>query len=354
MSDAAHGRPFCERTFAVTILVTGSAGFIGSHAALRLLDRGETVVGVDVVNDYYDVGLKEARLARLRTYDRFHEARIDIADRAALEKVFAGHAPKRVINLAAQAGVRYSVDNPAAYVSSNLVGFGNLLECCRQGAVEHLVYAATSSVYGANASMPFSESDGASHPMSLYAATKRANELMAHSYSHIHNLPTSGLRFFTVYGPWGRPDMALFKFTKAILEDRPIDVYNNGVMQRDFTYIDDIVEGVIRLLDHTATPDPDWRADVRHPDPATSGIAPYRLYNIGRGKPVQLMDYVRTLEAKLGRTARLNMMPMQAGDVSATYADTTALQKAVGYEPSTTVEVGVGRFVDWYLEYYKK
>ncbi len=343
-----------ERDPALTTLVTGSAGFIGSHAALRLLERGETVVGADIVNDYYDVGLKEARLARLRAHDRFHEARIDIADTPALQKVFADHAPKRVVNLAAQAGVRYSVENPAAYVASNLVGFANILECSRQAGVEHLIYASTSSVYGANAAMPFTEGDGVAHPMSLYAATKRANEVMAHSYSHLFKLPTTGLRFFTVYGPWGRPDMALFKFTKAILEDRPIDVYNNGDMQRDFTYIDDIVEGVIRLLDHTATPDGDWRPDVRHPDPGTSGIAPFRVYNIGRGKPVQLMEYVRTLEAKLGRTARLNLMPMQAGDVSATYADTTALQQAVGYAPSTSVEEGVGRFVDWYLEYYDR
>lgn len=333
--------------------MTGSAGFIGSHVAQRLLDRGETVVGVDVVNDYYDVGLKEARLARLRSDDRFIEARIDIADSAALEAVFAQHRPARVVNLAAQAGVRYSVENPAAYVQANLVGFANILECCRQGGVEHLVYASTSSVYGANAAMPFTEGDGVAHPMSLYAATKRANEVMAHSYSHLFSLPTTGLRFFTVYGPWGRPDMALFKFTKAILEDRPIDVYNNGDMQRDFTYVDDIVEGVVRLLFHTAAANPGWRADERHPDPASSGIAPFRVFNIGRGAPVQLMEYIRTLEAKLGRPAKLNLMPMQAGDVSATFADTSALRAAVGYQPQTSVEEGVGRFVDWYRSYYK-
>ncbi|MGC2855051.1 NAD-dependent epimerase [Novispirillum sp. DQ9] len=338
----------------MTILVTGSAGFIGSHTAQRLLDRGETVVGVDVVNDYYDVTLKEDRLKRLRANDRFIEARIDIADRAALEAVFAEHRPTRVVNLAAQAGVRYSVENPAAYVQANLVGFANVLECCRQGGVEHLVYASTSSVYGANSAMPFTEGDGVAHPMSLYAATKRANEVMAHSYSHLFSLPTTGLRFFTVYGPWGRPDMALFKFTKAILEGRPIDVYNNGDMQRDFTYIDDIVEGVVRLLFHTAQANPDWRPDERHPDPASSGIAPFRVYNIGRGKPVQLMEYVRTLEAKLGRTAQINLMPMQAGDVSATFADTSALRDAVGYQPATSVEEGVGRFVDWYLSYYSR
>ncbi len=333
-------------------LVTGTAGFIGYHTAERLLARGDEVVGVDIVNDYYDTALKEARLKRLHGRDGFTEERVDLADRAALDAVFARHAPRRVINLAAQAGVRYSVENPYAYVDSNLVGFVNVLENCRQSGVEHLVYAATSSVYGANTSMPFQESDGASHPMSLYAATKRANEVMAHSYSHLFNLPTTGLRFFTVYGPWGRPDMALFKFTQAILAGEPIPVFNGGRMQRDFTYIDDIVEGVVRVSDRLPTADPSWDPGARHPDPSRSGIAPYRLYNIGRGAPVDLMDYIRTLEAALGREAELDMLPMQPGDVAATYADTSALESDVGYRPATPVEVGVGRFVDWYRAYF--
>jgi len=333
-------------------LVTGTAGFIGFHTAQKLLARGDEVVGVDVVNAYYDPKLKEARLAILRENPGFTEVRADIADHARMEAAFTAHKPQRVINLAAQAGVRYSVENPHAYVDSNLVGFLNILECCRHHGIEHLVYASTSSVYGANAAMPFQETQGVGHPMSLYAATKRANEVMAHSYSHLFNLPTTGLRFFTVYGPWGRPDMALFKFTKAMLEGRPIDVYNNGDMKRDFTYIDDIVEGVVRTSDRIPTPDPDWTPATAHPDPDRSGIAPFRVYNIGNGAPVQLMDFIRTLEKELGRTAEFNMMPMQPGDVSATYADTGALEADVGYRPSTPVETGVARFVAWYRDYY--
>jgi UDP-glucuronate 4-epimerase len=336
------------------ILVTGTAGFIGFHTAQALLARGDEVVGVDIVNDYYDVSLKESRLALLNAQAGFSEERIDIADLAALRSVFARHAPQRVINLAAQAGVRYSVENPHAYVDSNLVGFVNILECCRHAQVEHLTYASTSSVYGANSGMPFRESDGVSHQMSLYAATKRSNELMAHTYSHLFGLPTTGLRFFTVYGPWGRPDMALFKFTRAILDDQPIDIYNNGDMQRDFTYVADIVEGIVRVCDRPAQSDAEWQSQDRHPDPGASGIGPFRVYNIGRGAPVQLMDYVRTLENKLGRSAALNMMPMQAGDVSATFADTSALERDVGYRPAVSIEQGVGAFVDWYLDYYKK
>jgi UDP-glucuronate 4-epimerase len=336
----------------MTILVTGAAGFIGYHTAEALLARGETVVGLDIVNDYYDPALKEARLARLARRSGFVEMRVDVADRPALEDVFARHRPRGVIHLAAQAGVRYSVSNPHAYAGSNLVGFLNILECSRQARVEHLVYASTSSVYGANAALPFSEQHGVGHPMSLYAATKRANEVMAHSYAHLYGLPCTGLRFFTVYGPWGRPDMALFKFTRAILSGEAIDVYNNGDMRRDFTYIDDIVEGVVRVFDRPARPDPAWDAASPHPDPSSSGIAPFRIYNIGRGSPVPLMDFIRVLEEKLGRRAICNMLPMQPGDVAATFADTSALARDTGYAPSTSVETGVGRFVDWYREYY--
>lgn len=335
------------------ILVTGTAGFIGFHLAQALLARGDEVIGVDIVNDYYDVSLKESRLVLLRQQDGFTEARINMADMVALKQVFDTHKPRRVINLAAQAGVRYSVENPHVYVESNLVGFVNLLECCRDGEVEHLTYASTSSVYGANASMPYRESDGASHQMSLYAATKRSNEVMAHTYSHLFRLPTTGLRFFTVYGPWGRPDMALPKFTRAILNGDPIDVYNNGNMQRDFTYVGDIVEGVVRVSDRPAKVDPTWTADGHHPDPNRSGIAPFRIYNIGRGQQVPLMDYIRTLEEKLGRKATLNMLPMQPGDVSATFADTTDLERDVGYRPKVSINEGVGAFVDWYRDYYK-
>lgn len=336
----------------MTILVTGAAGFIGYHTAEALLARGESVVGLDIVNDYYDPALKEARLARLASRAGFAEVRVDVADRSGLEAVFARHRPRGVIHLAAQAGVRYSVENPHAYAGSNLVGFLNILECSRQGRVEHLVYASTSSVYGANAALPFSEQHGVGHPMSLYAATKRANEVMAHSYAHLYGLPCTGLRFFTVYGPWGRPDMALFKFTRAILSGEAIDVYNNGDMRRDFTYVDDIVTGVVRVFDRPARPDPGWDPASEHPDPGASGIAPFRIYNIGRGSPVPLMDFIRVLEDKLGRRAVCNMLPMQPGDVAATFADTSALARDTGYAPSTSVETGVGRFVDWYREYY--
>lgn len=336
----------------MSLLVTGTAGFIGYHTAEALLQRGHQVVGVDVVNEYYDVRLKEARLDRLKARPGFSEARLDIADKTALEAAFAACRPRRVIHLAAQAGVRYSVENPGAYVDSNLVGFANVLECCRHFEVEHLVFASTSSVYGANALMPFSESHGVGHPMSLYAATKRANEVMAHSYSHLFKLPTTGLRFFTVYGPWGRPDMALFRFTRAILAGEAIEVYNAGDMKRDFTYVDDIVEGVVRVADRIPVPDPGWNAGEPHPDPGRSGIAPFRIYNIGSGRPLQLMDYIHTLEACLGRKAALNRLPMQPGDVAATFADTSALEHDTGYVPATPIEVGVARFVAWYRGFY--
>ena len=332
------------------ILVTGSAGFIGSTLALRLLERGDEVVGLDNLNDYYDVNLKRARLARLQVYPGFTEVRASLEDRTMLTKTFVHHRLQRVVNLAAQAGVRYSIQNPHAYVDSNLVGFVNVLEACRHHEVEHLVYASTSSVYGANTRMPFSVHDNVDHPLSLYAATKKANELMAHTYSHLHGLPTTGLRFFTVYGPWGRPDMALFLFTRAILAGEPIDVFNYGHHRRDFTYIDDIVEGVIRVLDRVATPNPDWSSDA--PDPATSR-APYRLYNIGSHRPVELMRYIEVLEDCLGRKAIRNLLPMQPGDVPDTYADVEALVQDVGYQPATPIEVGVARFVDWYREYYQ-
>lgn len=333
-------------------LVTGTAGFIGYHTAEALLARGHHVVGIDVVNAYYDPRLKEARLARLRDRGGFSEARLDIGDAAALAAAFDRNRPARVIHLAAQAGVRYSVENPKAYVDSNLTGFANVLEACRQHGVEHLVYASTSSVYGANARQPFTETQGVGHPMSLYAATKRANEVMAHAYAHLFGLPCTGLRFFTVYGPWGRPDMALFKFTDAILAGRPIDVYNHGHMQRDFTYVDDIVEGIVRVADAVAAPDPTWDAASAHPDPSRSGIAPFRILNLGRGEPVALGRYIEVLEAELGRQAVVRKLPMQPGDVAGTFADTTALQAAVGYQPRTSVEVGVARFVAWYRSYY--
>ena len=332
------------------ILVTGSAGFIGSTLALRLLERGDEVVGYDNLNDYYDVNLKRARLARLQVHSGFTEVRAGLEDRAALVGAFARHRPQRVVNLAAQAGVRYSIQNPHAYVDSNLVGFVNVLEACRHHEVEHLVYASTSSVYGANTRMPFSVHDNVDHPLSLYAATKKANELMAHTYSHLYGLPTTGLRFFTVYGPWGRPDMALFLFTRAILAGEPIEVFNYGHHRRDFTYIDDIVEGVIRVLDQVATPNPEWSSET--PDSATSR-APYRLYNIGSHRPVELMRYIEVLEDCLGRKAIKNLLPMQPGDVPDTYADVEALVQNVGYQPSTPIEVGVARFVAWYREYYR-
>ena len=331
------------------VLVTGSAGFIGAAVSERLLARGDHVVGVDNLDPYYDVALKEARLARLTPSNRFVDARVDIADREAVEAIFSDHRPERVINLAAQAGVRYSLENPHAYVNTNLVGFLNILEGCRQNGIEHLVYASSSSVYGANTRLPFSVHDNVDHPVSLYAATKKSNELMAHCYSHLYGLPATGLRFFTVYGPWGRPDMALFLFTRKILAGEPIDVFNHGNHRRDFTYVDDIAEGVVRALDKVAEPNPDWNGDT--PDPATSS-APHRLYNIGNNDWVDLVRYIEVLEDCLGRKAKKNLLPMQPGDVPDTYADVTALAEDIGYRPSTPIEVGVRRFVDWYKDYY--
>ncbi len=332
------------------ILITGAAGFIGSTAALRLLARGDEVVGLDNLNDYYSVQLKEDRLARLTPHERFRFARLDVADRAGMERLFAEERFDRVIHLAAQAGVRYSLVNPQAYVDSNVVGFMNVLEGCRHTAVQHLVYASSSSVYGGNTRMPFSEHDSVDHPVSMYAATKKANELMAHTYSHLFGLPTTGLRFFTVYGPWGRPDMALFLFTKAILEGRPIDVFNHGKMQRDFTYVDDIVEGVVRVLDRVATPNADYRAES--PDPATSNV-PFRIFNIGNHHPVALLDYIGCVEQALGMKAEMNLLPLQDGDVPATYADVDALRDWVGFTPATDIRTGIGRFVEWYRGYYR-
>lgn len=331
------------------VLVTGTAGFIGAAVAGRLLDRGDEVVGIDNLNDYYDVTLKEARLARLRDRDGFEDVRGSIADRELVENAFRDFRPQRVINLAAQAGVRYSLENPRAYIEANIVGFQNILECCRHSDVEHLVYASSSSVYGANTSMPFSVNDNVDHPVSLYAATKKSNELMAHCYSHLYRLPTTGLRFFTVYGPWGRPDMALFLFTKNIMQGKAIPVFNEGRHSRDFTYIDDIVEGVVRALDHVPEPDAKWHGDK--PDPASSA-APYRVYNIGSHRPVKLLEFIEILEDKLGRKAEKEFLPMQPGDVPATYADVTQLSDDVGFQPSTPIEQGVGRFVDWYRDYY--
>lgn len=331
------------------VLVTGAAGFIGYHVARLLLERGDEVVGLDNLNDYYDVTLKEARLAQLQSIAGFEFARIDLADRPAMEALFASGRFERVIHLAAQAGVRYSIENPHSYVDSNVVGTLNVLEGCRHHDVEHLVYASTSSVYGANTDMPFSVHQNVDHPLALYAATKKANELMAHSYSHLYGLPTTGLRFFTVYGPFGRPDMALFLFTKHILAGEPIDVFNYGNHRRDFTFVDDIVQGVVRSMDHVAQPNADWNSAT--PDPATSN-APYRIYNIGNNRPVELMKYISVLEDCLGRTAEKNMLPMQPGDVPDTYADSQSLVEAVGYQPATPVEEGVARFVDWYVDYY--
>lgn len=332
------------------ILVTGSAGFIGQALSLRLLARGDEVIGVDNLNDYYDVTLKQARLDALLSKPGFTDHRANLEDAEAINEIFRKHKPERVVNLAAQAGVRYSLQNPQAYVSSNIVGFVNVLEACRHNAVEHLVYASSSSVYGANTAMPFSVHNNVDHPVSLYAASKKANELLAHSYSHLFGLATTGLRFFTVYGPWGRPDMALFIFTRNILAGLPIDVFNHGHHRRDFTYIDDIVEGVIRTLDHVATPNPQWNGDK--PDPATSK-APYRLYNIGSNSPVELLRYIEVLEECLGKKAQMNMLPLQAGDVPDTYADVDALIADVDYQPTTPVETGIARFVDWYRDYYK-
>lgn len=332
------------------ILVTGTAGFIGSTLAIRLLERGDEVIGVDNVNDYYDPSLKEARLARLKAYDGFTEERLSIEDREGMEAVFKRYQPQRVVNLAAQAGVRYSLENPHAYIDANIVGFTNILEGCRHNGVEHLVYASSSSVYGANESMPFSVHDNVDHPVSLYAASKKANELMAHTYSHLFDLPTTGLRFFTVYGPWGRPDMALFMFTKNIIEGKPIDVFNYGKHQRDFTYIDDIVEGVIRTLDKVAASNPEWSG--KEPDSATSK-APYRLYNIGSNNPCELLRYIEIIEECVGKKAEKNMLPMQPGDVLATYADVDALIEDVDYKPSTSIEDGVAKFVAWYRDFYQ-
>ncbi len=332
------------------ILITGAAGFIGSTLALRLLERGDSVSGIDNMNNYYEVSLKEARLARLVKNPAFQFQRLDIVDREGMRALFAGPRFDAVVHLAAQAGVRYSIDNPAAYIDANLVGFGNILEGARRGEAGHLVFASSSSVYGANVKLPFAESDSVDHPVSLYAATKKANELMAHSYAHLYRLPCTGLRFFTVYGPWGRPDMALFKFTRAILAGETIPVFNSGDMIRDFTYVDDIVEGVIRTMDQPAVPDAAWRAEA--PDPAGSS-APYRIYNIGNSSPVKLLRYIEVLEESLGRKAMRELLPMQAGDVPATSADVSRLEAAVGYRPRTLLETGVKRFVKWYRGYYK-
>ena len=331
------------------ILVTGAAGFIGHNLSKRLLAEGRTIVGLDNLNDYYDPQLKKSRLAELLAHDGFEHADFDMADRDKMAALFAKHRFDGVVNLAAQAGVRYSLENPHSYVDTNLVGFVNVLEGCRHTKVKHLLYASSSSVYGANTKMPFSVHDNVDHPVSLYAASKKANELMAHTYSHLFGLKTTGLRFFTVYGPWGRPDMALFLFTKAILEDRPINVFNNGNMERDFTYIDDIVEGVVRLVDHLPVPDPTWSGD--HPDPATS-YCPWRVYNIGNNNKEKLMRYIEVLEDCLGKKAKKNFLPMQDGDVPATYADVSDLVREIDFKPETTIEEGVRNFVDWYRSYY--
>ena len=332
------------------VLVTGAAGFIGFHTAKKLLDRGDEVVGLDNINEYYDPTLKRARLSQLQGQSNWRFSKLDLVDRSGMTELFKSEKFDRVVHLAAQAGVRYSIENPMAYVESNLVGHTNLLECCRHAEIEHLVFASTSSVYGANTRMPFSVHHNVDHPLSFYAATKKANELMAHTYAALYQLPSTGLRFFTVYGPWGRPDMALFKFTKAILEGQPIEVFNYGNHRRDFTYIDDIVEGVVHCLDKPAAPNPDWDGDA--PDPGTS-FAPYRLYNIGNQGPVELMRYIEILEERLGKTAEKKLLPLQPGDVPDTWADVEDLAKDVGYRPKTPVEEGVSRFVDWYLSYYR-
>lgn len=332
------------------VLVTGSAGFIGSTLAIQLLERGDEVIGVDNLNDYYEVALKEARLARLTVYPNFTDVRLSVEDRSGMEELFEKYKPQRVVHLAAQAGVRYSLENPHAYIDSNIVGFMNILEGCRHHKVENLVYASSSSVYGANESMPFSVHDNVDHPVSLYAATKKTNELMAHTYSHLYGVPTTGLRFFTVYGPWGRPDMALFLFTKSILDGKPIDVFNYGNHRRDFTYIDDIVEGVIRTLDQVASPNNEW--DGHNPDPGTSK-APYRIYNIGSNNPCELLRYIEVIEDCLGKKAEKNLLPLQPGDVPDTYANVDDLIQDVDYKPSTKLEDGIAKFVAWYRDYYK-
>jgi UDP-glucuronate 4-epimerase len=333
------------------ILVTGAAGFIGFHLSQYLCKRGDTVVGIDNMNDYYDVRIKEARLEKLSKYDNFSFIKMDLADRDDMADLFKEQQFDKVANLAAQAGVRYSLTNPHAYMDSNVIGFCNILEGCRHNNIKHLVYASSSSVYGANTNFPLSENDNIDHPVALYAASKKANEAMAHAYAHLYKLPCTGLRFFTVYGPWGRPDMALFKFVKNILEDKAIDVYNFGNMHRDFTYIDDIVEGVVRAIDHPAEPNADWSGE--NPDPATS-YAPWRVYNIGNGNPVKLMDFIHAIEKQLGKTAEMNMLPMQAGDIPKTAADTRNLENDLGYRPAIGIEEGIKQFIDWYQEFYLK
>ena len=332
------------------LIVTGSAGFIGSSLCTKLLERGDKVVGIDNHNDYYDPKIKEARVEKLIKQSNYQHCRIDLSDQKSLENVFKDHRPQQVVNLAAQAGVRYSMEHPLAYINSNIVGFAHILENCRHYKVEHLVYASTSSVYGANTKMPFSENDSANHPLSVYAASKKSNELMAHSYSHLYQLPTTGLRFFTVYGPWGRPDMALFKFTKAILENKAIEVFNHGKHTRDFTYIDDIVEGIIKTIDNPAIYNSNWNSN--QPDPATSK-EPWCIYNIGNSKPVQLMEYIDALEKALGKKAKINFLPLQPGDVPDTYANTNILKEKFNYKPSTSIIDGVSQFVKWYKGYYQ-
>jgi len=334
----------------IKIIVTGSAGFIGSTLSLRLLDLGNEVMGIDNHNDYYSPELKEARVERLKKYSNYQHHKIDLSDRKSLDNLFKSFKPQKVVNLAAQAGVRYSIENPLAYINSNIVGFAHILENCRHHKIKHLVYASTSSVYGANTKMPFSEHDSVNHPLSVYAASKKSNELMAHTYSYLHQLPTTGLRFFTVYGPWGRPDMALFKFTKAILQEKPIEVFNHGKHTRDFTYIDDIVEGIIKTLDKPAIGNPKWNSN--QPDPASSK-APWKVYNIGNNKPVQLMDYINALEKNLNKKAKINFLPLQPGDVPDTYANTDNLKEKFNYKPSTSVFEGISAFVKWYKDYYQ-
>ena len=334
----------------MTILITGSAGFIGSELCLRLLSLGKKIIGIDNHNDYYDRSLKESRLARYLNHPKYKHLRIDLSDKQAINSVFKLYKPDKVVNLAAQAGVRYSLENPHAYIDSNVLGFLNILEGCRNYKIQHLVYASTSSVYGENTKMPFSENDSTNHPLSLYAASKKSNELMAHTYSNLFKFPTTGLRFFTVYGPWGRPDMALFKFTKAILEEKYIDVFNYGKHTRDFTYIDDIVQGIIKVINNPATSNKKWNS--KKPDPATSR-SPWRIYNIGNNKPIKLMDYISALENKLGKKAKINFLPLQAGDVPDTYASVKNLKKKFNYHPKTRVQDGVSKFVDWYKDYFK-
>lgn len=332
------------------VLVTGAAGFIGFHLALRLLKSGQEVVGLDCISDYYDVKLKRDRLAQLREYPRFTFHQVDLKDRPDMENIFSRHSFGTVVNLAAQAGVRYSLTNPSAYVDSNITGFLNILEGCRHGGVEHLVFASSSSVYGANTAMPFSVHQNVDHPVSLYAATKKSNELMAHSYAHLYGIPCTGLRFFTVYGPWGRPDMALFLFTRNILQGKPIQVFNRGNMQRDFTYIDDIVEGIVRVMSSPAQPNPEWSGKT--PDPGSS-YAPFRVFNIGNNQPVQLMEFIKAIEDCLGMKAEMELLPLQAGDVPATYADVEDLSREFGFHPGTPIREGIARFLSWYREYYR-